>query len=148
MLLEELGADYELNVLNLRQGQQRQAVYLRVNPMGKAPVGLHDGALVTEQGAVHAYLADLSPEAGITPAIGDALRGAVPARLAAGPWLLGERFTAADVPWGTALRWTTMFKLVPETPVIAAYVARVAARPAVARAAKIDADLLAKQAAG
>ena len=41
-----------------------------------------------------------------------------------------------------------MFRLVPETPVIAAYVARVAARPAVARAAKIDADLLAKQAAG
>ena len=190
VLLEELGADYELHVLNLRQGQQRQAVYLRVNPMGKVPAILHDGALVTEQGAVHAYLADLYPEAGITPAIGDALRGpylrwlfyygssfepalidrsmkrepAPPAtspygdydtmlktltdQLAAGPWLLGERFTAADVLWGTALRWTTMFKLVPETPVIAAYVARVAARPAVARAAKIDADLLAKQATG
>ena len=190
VLLEELGADYELHVLNLKQADQRKPEYLRVNPLGKVPAILHDGALVTEQGAVYAYLADLYPEAGITPAIGDALRGPYlrwlfyygssfepalidrsmkrePAptatspygdydtmlktltdQLAAGPWLLGERFTAADVLWGTALRWTTMFKLVPETPVIAAYVARVAARPAVARAAKIDADLLAKQAAG
>ena len=189
VLVEELGADYELHVLNLKQGQQRQADYLRVNPMGKVPAIVHDGALVTEQGAVYAYLADLYPEAGITPAIGDPLRGpylrwlfyygssfepalidkslkrepAPPSmspygdydtmlktltdQLAAGPFLLGERFTAADVLWGTALRWTTMFKLVAETPVITGYIARVAARPAVARAAKIDADLVAKQAA-
>lgn len=32
-------------------------------------------ALVTEQVAIGIYLADLFPEAGITPAIGDALRG-------------------------------------------------------------------------
>jgi glutathione S-transferase len=189
VLVEELGADYELHVLNLKQGEQRQAGYLRVNPMGKVPAIVHDGALVTEQGAVYAYLADLYPEAGITPAIGDPLRGPYlrwlfyygssfepalidrslkrePApqamspygdydtmlktltdQLATGPFLLGERFTAADVLWGTALRWTTMFKLVPETPVITSYIARVAARPAVARAAKIDADLAAKQAA-
>ena len=40
-----------------------------------------------------------------------------------------------------------MFKFVPETPVIAAYVQRFATRPAVARAAKIDAGILAAQAA-
>ena len=190
VLLEELGADYELRVLSLKQGDQRKAEYLRVNPMGKVPAIVHDGALVTEQGAVYAYLADLYPEAGITPAIGDPLRGPYlrwlfyygssfepalidrsmkrePApsatspygdydtmlktltdQLATGPWLLGDRFTAADVLWGTALRWTTMFKLVPETPVVTGYIARVAARPAVARAAKIDADLVAKLAAG
>jgi glutathione S-transferase len=66
-------------------------------------------------------------------------------QLAKGPYLLGDRFTAADVLWGTALRWTTMFKLVPETPVVAAYIARATARPAFARAAKIDADLVAAQ---
>ena len=43
--------------------------------MGKVPAIVHDGALVTEQGAVYTYLADLYPEAGITPAIGDPLRG-------------------------------------------------------------------------
>ena len=190
VLLEELGADYELRPLDLQKGEQRGPDYLGVNPMGKVPAIVHDGALVTEQGAVYAYLADLYPEAGITPAIGDPLRGPYlrwlffygssfepalidrslkrdPApqatspygtyetmlqtlwnQLGDGPYLLGDRFTAADVLWGTALRWTTMFKLVPETPVIAGYVARVAARPAVARAAKIDADLVAKLAAG
>ena len=75
ILLEELGADYELHVLNLKKGEQRQAAYLAINPMGKVPAIVHDGALVTEQGAVFVYLADLYPEAGITPAIGDPLRG-------------------------------------------------------------------------
>src|SRR4030095_15898109 len=73
-LLEELGADYELRVLDLRGGEQRKDAYLGVNPMGKVPAIVHDGALVTEQGAVYTYLADLYPEAGITPASGDPLR--------------------------------------------------------------------------
>jgi len=184
-LLEELGADYELRVLDLRHGEQRKDGYLAVNPMGKVPAVVHDGALVTEQGAVYAYLADLYPEAGLAPALGDRLRGpylrwlffygssfepaivdrslkrepAPPStcpygdydtmlstltdQLARGTYLLGERFSAADVLWGAALRWTTMFKLVPETPPVTDYVARVTSRPAFARAAKIDADLLA-----
>jgi glutathione S-transferase len=187
VLLEELGADYELHVLNLRQGEQRKPEYLAVNPMGKVPAIIHDGVLVSEQGAVYAYLADLYPEAGLTPAIGDRQRGpylrwlffygssfepalvdralnrepAPPStcpygdydtmlktltdQLAQGPFLLGERFTAADVLWGSALRWTTMFKLVPESAVVTDYIARVTARPAFARAARIDAGLLAAQ---
>ena len=75
ILLEELGADYELNVLNMKTGEQRQAAYLAVNPMGKVPAVEHAGALVTEQGAVFLYLADLYPEAGLAPPIGDPLRG-------------------------------------------------------------------------
>ena len=43
-------------------------------------------------------------------------------------------------------RWT-MFGLAPETPVARAYIDRVKARPAVARAGKFDVDLVAKQAA-
>ena len=190
VLLEELAADYELHILDLKKGEQRRADYLAINPMGKVPAIVHDGALVTEQGAVYAYLADLYPEAGITPAIGDPLRGPylrwlfyygssfepalidkslkrapAPAstspygdydtmlktltdQLAGGPFLLGERFTAADVLWGTALRWTTMFKLVPESPVLAGYIGRVTSRPAFTRAGKIDADLVAAQGAG
>jgi glutathione S-transferase len=186
-LLEELGADYDMRVLDLQKGEQRQSGYLAVNPMGKVPAIVHDGALVTEQGAVYTYLADLYPEAGITPAIGDALRGpylrwlffygssfepalvdrsqkrepAPPAtspygdydtmlktlfdQLARGPYLLGDRFTAADVLWGSALRWTTMFKLVPETPTVKAYVERVTSRPAAQRAAKKDAEILARR---
>jgi len=66
-------------------------------------------------------------------------------QLAQGPYLLGERFTAADVLWGGALNWTTMFKLVPETPVIRAYIDRVISRPAMHRAAAADAALAAAQ---
>ena len=186
ILLEELGASYTLHLLNMKAGEQRQPAYLAVNPMGKVPALMHGDALVTEQVAVYLYLADLYPQAGLTPAIGDPLRGPFlrwlafygssfepalvdksqghappPAmapygdydttlktlgdQLARGPYLLGERFTAADVLWGTALAWTTMFKLVPETPVIKAYIERVNARPAFVRAKAKDAALLASQ---
>jgi len=68
-------------------------------------------------------------------------------QLEKGPYLLGETFSAADVLWGTALNWTTMFKLVPELPVIRAYIDRVLARPAMQRAATKDAALVAAQTA-
>lgn len=187
-LLEELGADYELRTLDMKKNEQRGSDFLAVNPMGKVPAIVHNGALVTEQGAVYAYLADLYADAGITPAIGDPLRGpylrwlffygssfepalidrsmkrepAPPStspygdydtmlktlwdQLGDGPWLLGDRFTVADVLWGTALRWTTMFKLVPETPAVKAYIERVTSRPAALRAAKKDEEILAARA--
>ena len=187
ILLEELGAPYDLQVLNMKAGEQRQPAYLAVNPMGKVPALKHGEAIVTEQVAVYLYLADLFPEAGLAPPIGDRLRGpylrwmvfyaacfepavvdraakhepapqamspygdydtmlgAVTAQLAKGPYLLGERFSAADVLWGTALGWTTMFKLVPELPAIMAYVQRIGARPAAARVRAKDAELAAAQ---
>lgn len=67
-------------------------------------------------------------------------------QLEQGPYLLGDTFSAADVLWGTALNWTTMFKLVPELPVIRAYIGRVLARPAMQRAQTADAVLAAAQA--
>ena len=186
-LLEELGANYKLHVLNQKANEQRGAAYLAINPMGKVPAVMHGDALVTEQVAVYLYLADLYPEAGITPAIGDALRGPYlrwmafygscfePAivdraqknpppspsmspygdydtmlktltdQLGKGTYMLGEKFTAVDVLWGTALTWITMFQLVPEMPVIRAYIDRINARPAVARAQAKDAELAAAQ---
>jgi len=187
ILLEELGADYRLHVLNMKQSEQRAPEYLAINPMGKVPAVKHGDAIVTEQVAVFLYLADLYPEAGITPAIGDPLRGPYlrwmafygscfepavvdraqkrePApqatspygdfdtmfktltdQLAKGPYLLGDRFTAVDVLWGTALTWITMFKLVPALSVIQAYIARTGARPAAARVKAKDAELAAAQ---
>ncbi|MBY6242675.1 glutathione S-transferase family protein [Methylosinus sp. Sm6] len=187
-LLEELGAPYELKALNMKAGEQRQPAYLAINPMGKVPAIVHGEALVTEQGAIYIYLADLFPAAGLAPAIGDPLRGPYlrwlvfygssfepavvdralqrePARLSTspygdfdtmlatlagqlrhGPYLLGERFTAADILWGSALRWTTAFKLVPELPEIMAYVERVTSRPSFATIAARDAELAARHA--
>ncbi|MBI3436608.1 MAG: glutathione S-transferase [Proteobacteria bacterium] len=74
-LLEELGAPYELQVLNMKAGEQRQAAYLMVNPLGKVPAIRHGEALVTEQVAIFIYLADLFAKAGLAPPIGDARRG-------------------------------------------------------------------------
>jgi glutathione S-transferase len=75
ILLEELGAPYDLQVLNLQAGEQRQPAYLSVNPMGKVPALRHGDAILTEQVAIYLYLADLFPEAGLAPHIGDPLRG-------------------------------------------------------------------------
>jgi glutathione S-transferase len=66
-------------------------------------------------------------------------------QLRAGPYLLGERLSAADVLWGNSLGWITMFKLVPELPEIMAYMDRVNARPAARRAQDADAALTAAQ---
>lgn len=71
----------------------------------------------------------------------DAVMDAVCDQLRAGPYLLGDRFTAADVLWGMALSWTTMFKVVPERPEIMAYLERFKVRPALARLQAIDAKL-------
>lgn len=188
-LLEELGADYELRLLNMKAGEQRGSAYLAINPMGKVPAIQHGAALVTEQAAVYQYLAELFPEKGMAPPPGDPLRGpflrwlafygssfepalidrslkrdpAAPGtspygdwdtmfktlvgQLSTGPWLLGERFTAADVLWGSALQWTSMFGLIPPTSVIEAYVQRVTSRPAFVRARERDAQLAATEAA-
>lgn len=185
VLFEELQADHELRVINFKHDEQRGAAYLAVNPMGKVPAILHGDTLVTEQGAIYQYLADLFPEAGLAPAIGDPQRGSFlrwlafygssfepavidramkrePAplamcpygdydtmlntlvdQLAKGDYLLGTRFSALDVLWGAALKFMVGFKLVPELPVIAAYIARYEVRPAVIRATELDAQLAA-----
>jgi len=181
-LLEELGAPYELCVLNMKAGENRKPPYLAINPMGKVPAIKHGEALVTEQVAIFLYLADLFPEAGLAPAIGDPLRGpylrwmafyaacyepalvdraakhdqappamytygdwdtmlgAVIGQLSKGLYMLGERFSAADVLWGGGLGWGTMFGIVPPNPVIGAYVERVSGRPAFVKVAAQDVE--------
>ncbi|WP_430392010.1 glutathione S-transferase family protein [Dyella sp. 20L07] len=74
-LLEELGVEYDMHVLNLRKNEQRQTPYMAVNPMGKVPAIWHHDELITEQPAVFLYLADLYPEEGLAPSIDDPLRG-------------------------------------------------------------------------
>ena len=187
ILLEELGAPYELQVLDMKAGEQRQPAYLAINPMGKVPALKHGAALVTEQVAIFLYLADLFPAAGLAPPVGDPLRGpylrwlvyygtcfepavtdramkrepappqmssygdfdtmlkTVADQLRPGPYLLGERLTAADVLWGTGLTWTMMFGLVPELPEFVAYTKHLSSRPSVAKVKAGDAALAAEQ---
>jgi glutathione S-transferase len=63
--------------------------------------------------------------------------------VAAGPYIMGEQFTAADVVIGSGLRWGMLFKLLPERSEFTAYAERLAARPALQRAEAQDKRLAA-----
>lgn len=183
-LLEELGAPYRLEVIDITQGAQNAPSFLAINPMGKLPTITVDGVVVTEQIAICIYLSDLFAEAGLTPALHDPLRGpwlrwltyyaacfepamqdragkreptakmsspygdadlvvaTVRAQLAQGPFILGDRYTTADVIWSSALGFMTMFGLIEKTRDIDAYLQRTGDRPARARAAAVNARLL------
>src|SRR6516162_10718334 len=62
----------------------------------------------------------------------------------AGPYLLGEQFTAADVVIGSGIRWGMIFKGVPERPEFVAYAKRLEERPAAKRSTAKDQELAAK----
>jgi glutathione S-transferase len=52
----------------------------------------------------------------------------------AAPWLLGERFTAADVILGGGVNYAMAFNIFPKLPEFTAYCDRLTARPAFLRA--------------
>ncbi|MDT7951222.1 MAG: glutathione S-transferase family protein [Acetobacteraceae bacterium] len=187
ILLEELGAPYDLHVLRLRRNEQHAPDFLAINPLGKVPAILHDGAVITEQAAIYQYLAELFPERGLAPPIGDRLRGpylrwlafygasfepamidkhlqrdpgqammspygsydrvvdALEQQLGAGPFMLGERFSAVDVLWGVALGWMLQFGMLPKRPAFTAFAGRIAGRAASRKVTDEDAALAAMQ---
>lgn len=57
-----------------------------------------------------------------------------------GPWLLGERFSTADVLVGSTLRFGVTFGAIPSEGPPAAYLERLTARPAFARALAIETE--------
>jgi glutathione S-transferase len=61
--------------------------------------------------------------------------------LAQGPWLLGERFSAADVLVGSSVWFMKKFGLLPENPVFESYIERCLARPAHRRALEREEEL-------
>ncbi|MFM9861556.1 glutathione S-transferase family protein [Pseudoxanthobacter sp. M-2] len=70
----------------------------------------------------------------------EAVMDVLDAAVAPGPWLLGDRFTAADVMVGTDLHFgVRLFKFVESRPNFEAYIDRCEARPAFQRAAAINA---------
>lgn len=183
VLLEALGVPYEVKLVDFASGQNRTPEFLALNPLGKLPTIVHDGAVVTEQVAITIYLADRFPAAGLAPAFDHPLRGpylrwlafyaacfepalmdhafkrapidpgtspyrdydtvieVLVAQLSRGDYIVGDTPTAADLLWATGLRWTTEFGIVPKLPVIVAYLERMAAHPAVIRAAELDAAM-------
>ena len=74
-LLEELKADYQLKIVDIRHNAQKNEAFLAINPMGKLPTITHNGVPVTESTAILTYLSDLYADRGLTPGIHDTLRG-------------------------------------------------------------------------
>ena len=189
-MLEEVGAPYATELLDYGTTMKAPA-YLAINPMGKVPAIRHGSTVVTEGGAICAYLADAFPAAGLAPPPGDPRRGAYyrwmffaagpvesavtnrslgfevpPGReLMAGygsfahvmdalevavsgtPYVAGDRFSAADVFFGSQIGWGLQFGSIDKRPAFEAYWSRISDRPAAVRARDIDDALIAAQAA-
>ena len=181
-MLEEVGVPYRTEILD-STAKMKGAEYLAVNPMGKVPAIRHGTAIVTETGAICAYLADAFPDAGLTPPLSErgayyrwlffaagpmeaavtnqALGVVVPPErramagygsmddvlrtlelvLSAGEYLVGGRFSAADLYLGSGLGFGMMFGAIEARPVFQTYVQRLTGRPAAARARQIDDSL-------
>jgi glutathione S-transferase len=188
MMLREIGAEFELRLVDRGQNAQKSPEYLKLNPNGRIPV-LVDGSLVLfETAAIALHLADKFPQAGLAPAVGSPERAefykwmihltntpqaeyrawfyphehvsdeaAAPAvKQAAGErlnsmfdviseqlgdrtWLLGERFSAADLFLFMLIRWGRGMPRPPRSlPNLNALAERVMARPAVQAA--LDAE--------
>jgi glutathione S-transferase len=182
-MLEEIGEPYDLRLISLKRGENRESGFLAVNPMGKVPALRHGDAVITEVAAICTYLADAFPHKGLNVPLDDPRRGpylkwlffgpvmesavmdraypraveppraalgygdfettmdVVARAVAPGPFLVGDRFTAADVVVGSNLRWGTLFKLIPERKEFGEYIARLAERPAAKRAQARDEEL-------
>jgi glutathione S-transferase len=64
----------------------------------------------------------------------DAMLSAMESAIAGKQWILGDTFSMADVVFGGAVRFMTMFKMIEPRPTFTAYIERLGARPALQRA--------------
>ena len=58
----------EIHSMGFREQENRTEAYLRMNPMGKAPLLVHGDFQLWESNAILCYLATLHPETGMLPA--------------------------------------------------------------------------------
>jgi glutathione S-transferase len=74
-MLEEIGEPYEIKLLSLDKGENRQPDFLAINPMGKVPTLKHGDVVISECSAICCYLADQFPSKALSVPIGDPRRG-------------------------------------------------------------------------
>ena len=104
------------------------------------------------EAAITARSLNLLPPADKAASVGygsfDQMVDALETAVAEGPWILGDRFSAADVYLGSQIIWGLMFKTLPERDVFKAYADRLNGREAAVRAREIDDALIAAKTAG
>lgn len=67
-MLEECEANYDIQLLHFDL-ETKSKVYLDINPLGKVPALVHNEHVVTETGAICAYLAEIYAEKALKPLI-------------------------------------------------------------------------------
>ena len=68
VLLEELGVDYDLKIVDFSKAEQKTPEYKAINPKGKVPALVRDdGSVLTEYAAIALWLAMTHPERKLLP---------------------------------------------------------------------------------
>ena len=101
------------------------------------------GPSVVEPAAMARRASWAYPEASAGWGNFDAVLVALDQAIGAGPYLLGDRFSMADVTFGATLRYMLAFGMLEKRPTFVDYVARLDARPAYQAAQAVNARALA-----
>lgn len=68
VLLEEIGKPYQTTAISLKNGEQHQAEFTKINPKAKVPTLVRDdGSVLTEFPAIAFWLARSNPDAHLVP---------------------------------------------------------------------------------
>jgi glutathione S-transferase len=70
MLLEEIGAEYTLALVDRSVNAQKSEAYLKINPTGRIPALEQNGATLFEAAAIVLHILDSHPDAGFAPKVG------------------------------------------------------------------------------
>jgi len=73
--LEEAGVPYDLKVVDIMKGEQKESELVAKNPMGKLPTLVDGDVVVTESAAIALYLADRYAAGRLAPALDAPERG-------------------------------------------------------------------------
>ena len=75
VILDEIGAPYNLIWTDIEAGSTRAPEFLSLNPNGWIPVLISQEGAIYECGAITVFLCDRHPEAGLAPALDEPERG-------------------------------------------------------------------------
>ena len=70
MVLEEIGVDYDLVLVDRARNAQKSGEYLKINPNGRIPVLVDGNLVVSEAAAIVLHLVDQHADAGLAPQVG------------------------------------------------------------------------------
>ncbi|WP_341503944.1 glutathione S-transferase family protein [Gallaecimonas sp. GXIMD4217] len=74
MVLAEIGADYELVLVDRKSEAQKSPDYLKLNPTGRIPTLAEGDQVIFESAAICLHLCDRHPQANLVPEVGDPRR--------------------------------------------------------------------------